>query len=91
MNLIEKGVKHAVEEAAMESKMDGAVLEISFINNYTKNFEFKKLEEIKYKGVKLGDFIDSIVEENKDLKKRIDQLENTIIKLADYIDKQKFL
>lgn len=91
MNIIEKGVKHAVEEAAMNSKIDGAILEISFINNYTKNFEFKKLEDINYKGNKLSDFIDSILEKNKELEKRIDQLEDTIVKLADFIDKQRFL
>lgn len=91
MNIIEKGVKHAVEETAMNSKIDGAILEISFINNYTKNFEFKKLEDINYKGNKLSDFIDSILEKNKELEKRIDQLEDTIVKLADFIDKQRFL
>ena len=70
----------------------------SYLAKGNKEFEFKNLEHIKIDGVEVCDIINDVntkfkvlCEELNSQSKKIDLLEQTIKKLAEYIDNQRFL
>ena len=76
----------------------GSVLVVKEWGKGNKEFEFKNLEHIKIDGVEVCDIINDIntkfkvlCEEINSQRKKIDLLEQTIKKLAEYIDNQRFL
>lgn len=76
----------------------GAVLVVKEWGKGNKEFEFKKLESVKIDEKPLCDIIKEFKEENLTLNNKLDLLqekinilEETIKKLAEYIDNQRFL
>lgn len=98
-NIIEKSVTNAIQREELETKVNGGVFTVQKINKSTRKFEFKLLKDVNYdEKITLKDKIDLLKNENENLKTKITKLEHeinqtkeSIILLADLIDKSKFL
>lgn len=84
----EESTKMSILEAEQKA-INGSVF--ICVDARNKDFAFEKLEDIPYQETTLGDQIQELQEENEKLQKEVENLKNTVIKLAEYIDSKRFL
>lgn len=89
MSKLEKIVGNCLQRSISKSKE--GILYGSKLDTEHREFEFKPLEEVKYKETTLGEKINYLETKINNLEKENQILKNALIKLADSIDKSKFL
>ena len=89
MSKLERIVGNCLQRAISTGKE--GILYGSNLETEHREFEFKPLEEVKYKETTLGEKIKNLETKISNLEKENQILKEALIKLADSIDKSKFL